>query len=140
MSIRYSIDHLTELERAVTQDGATEPPFTGRYNRHSAPGEYSCVVCGLPLFGSESKFDAGCGWPSFDRPLPGHAPTEHEDSSFNMQRVEVRCPRCGAHLGHLFPDGPTETGLRYCINSAALHFEGGTAGCSEGTKPIDDAQ
>ncbi|QQR54931.1 peptide-methionine (R)-S-oxide reductase MsrB [Candidatus Peregrinibacteria bacterium] len=112
---------LTAEQYRVTQEKGTEAPFTGEYDRVFTPGTYQCVVCGSPLFVSDHKFDAGCGWPSFDRSADKNAVTEHEDSSHGMRRTEVVCTQCGAHLGHVFNDGPREsTGLRYCINSASL--------------------
>ena len=115
------LEHLTDMQYRVTQENATEPPFQNEFWDQEAPGLYVDVVTGEPLFSSEDKFDAGCGWPSFDRTL-GDAPvSEHRDTSIPvMPRTEVRSN--GGHLGHVFPDGPTETGLRYCINSAALRF------------------
>lgn len=106
---------------AVTRHAATERPFTGKYEQHWAHGHYRCICCDAPLFVSDAKFDAGCGWPSFFQALPG-AITQVADHSYGMQRIETLCSQCGAHLGHVFPDGPAPTGLRYCMNSAALDF------------------
>lgn len=105
----------------VTRHAATERPFTGKYEAHWADGSYHCICCGNKLFDSVTKFDAGCGWPSFSLALPG-AITEITDRSHGMKRVETVCAQCGAHLGHVFEDGPTDTGLRYCMNSASLNF------------------
>lgn len=116
---------LSPLAYHVTQEAGTERPFTGAYHDHHAPGAYRCVVCEAPLFDSGAKFDSRSGWPSFWRPAEGASLDEREDRSHGMRRVEVRCGHCEAHLGHVFDDGPAPTGLRYCINSAALDFRAG---------------
>ncbi|HEU5319192.1 MAG TPA: peptide-methionine (R)-S-oxide reductase MsrB [Methylomirabilota bacterium] len=113
---------LTRVQYDVTQCSATEPPFRNEFWDHHEPGLYVDVVSGEPLFASRDKFDSRTGWPSFTRPAEPANVTEHADSSHGMERVEVRSAAGGSHLGHLFPDGPGPTGLRYCINSAALRF------------------
>jgi len=113
-------EELSDTQFNVCRLGGTERPFTGEYHDSKEPGIYQCVCCGTPLFDSDAKFDSGCGWPSYFQPLNAEVITELEDFSHGMYRIEVRCSNCDAHLGHVFPDGPRPTGLRYCINSVAL--------------------
>ncbi len=114
---------LTPEQFHVTREKGTERPFSGEYERTTTPGTYRCVACGEALFSSDAKFDAGCGWPSFTEPVDTTAIQSHVDSSFGMRRTEVVCAACESHLGHVFPDGPKPTGLRYCINSVSLKLD-----------------
>jgi len=114
---------LTPEQYAVLREAGTERPFSGKFNMHFEEGTYRCGGCNEPLFTSDSKFDAHCGWPSFDREIEKGKIVEKLDKSHGMLRTEILCAKCGSHLGHVFDDGPTETGLRYCVNSLSLDFE-----------------
>ncbi len=116
-------EQLTAEQYHITRLHGTEPPFSHPYNATKKDGTFNCVCCGAPLFGSADKFDSGSGWPSFTAPVSGNALSEHEDRKLFMKRTEVRCAACDSHLGHVFPDGPEPTGLRYCINGLALKHE-----------------
>lgn len=116
-------EKLTTEQFAVCFLGETEPPFSGHYLNNKEEGIYKCVCCEANLFSSKAKFDSGSGWPSYFQPINQNAIKEKMDKSHGMSRTEVQCSQCGSHLGHVFPDGPKPSGLRYCINSLALHFE-----------------
>ena len=118
------ISKLTAEQFQVTQKCGTEPPFSGKYYKHNEKGIYVCVVCDALLFSSETKYDSGSGWPSFYDALDSAKIKTIEDTTMEMTRVEIRCGSCDAHLGHVFPDGPPETGRRYCVNSLSLDFKG----------------
>jgi len=122
---------LTPEQYHVTREKGTEPPFTGKYEGTEAKGTYVCVCCGQPLFSSEKKYHSGSGWPSYCQPVSAENVAMQRDTSHGMQRVEVLCSRCDAHLGHVFDDGPKPTGLRYCINSASLQLVEGPPGSKE---------
>lgn len=114
---------LTPEQYRIMRQKGTEAPFTGEYNSAKTPGVYRCAACGTPLFNSDSKFDSGSGWPSFFRPVDEENVVTEEDRSHGMRRTELMCASCEAHLGHVFPDGPRPTGLRYCVNSASLRLD-----------------
>jgi len=114
---------LTEEEYRVLRDCGTEPAFTGKYYNHKEDGTYSCAACGAELFTSETKYDSGSGWPSFYAAIDKEAIKEIADNSYGMRRIEIKCAKCDSHLGHVFPDGPRPTGMRYCVNSVSLDFK-----------------
>ena len=115
-------ERLDPMQFQVARQAATEQPFSGKYWDHWDDGKYNCIGCGTPLFTSSTKFDAGCGWPSYSESINSEVIERITDRSHGMTRVEVRCKNCGSHLGHVFPDGPEPTGERFCINSAAIDF------------------
>jgi len=112
---------LSEEQFKILREASTERPFTGKYNMHFEDGTYKCAGCNTPLFASETKFDSGCGWPSFDEAIEGSIEYK-QDRTLGMLRTEILCANCGGHLGHVFDDGPTVTGKRYCVNSLSLNF------------------
>lgn len=114
---------LTPEQYHILREKGTEQAFTGEYSQTKTPGTYKCAACGQELFSSDTKYDSGSGWPSFYQPMDKGSVDEHEDNSYGMRRVEVTCSRCGSHLGHVFPDGPRPTGMRFCINSASLKLD-----------------
>ncbi|MHA8081827.1 peptide-methionine (R)-S-oxide reductase MsrB [Aquirufa sp. A-Brett2-15D] len=116
---------LTEDEYYILRQKGTERPYTGKFLMHTEKGMYTCRGCGAPLFSSNSKFDSHCGWPSFDKEVKAGVIKETVDNTLGMRRVEITCAKCGGHLGHVFDDGPTDTGLRYCVNSVSIGFEAG---------------
>ncbi len=122
---------LSPEQYKVTREHGTERAGASPLNHEKREGVFACVCCGAPLFASDAKFESGTGWPSFYAPMGGGAVTEHEDRSFLMRRTEVRCAQCDAHLGHVFPDGPRPTGLRYCMNGVALDFKPGDEAAEE---------
>ncbi|KUJ79186.1 peptide-methionine (R)-S-oxide reductase [Microbulbifer flavimaris] len=132
----YWRDKLTPEEFHVCREAGTERPFSGEYWDCFEDGTYRCRCCGEPLFHSDSKFDAGCGWPSFDTEVAAGVVAERPDNSLGMQRIEILCAKCNSHLGHVFPDGPTETGLRYCVNSLSVKLDQDESASQSGDESI----
>jgi len=130
-------ESLTPEQYRILRQKGTEAPFTGHYYRHKEEGTYLCAACGQELFNSATKYESGCGWPSFWQELDKSKITTEEDSSFGMRRIEVMCSRCGGHLGHVFPDGPPPTGIRFCINSASLDFRPKSGNGDEISSPLE---
>ena len=126
---------LTDEQYYVLRQKGTERPFTGKYDHFFEKGVYKCAGCGAVIFSSDAKYDSGCGWPAFSAPAGEDAVAERRDTSHGMNRIEIYCPKCGGHLGHVFDDGPTPTGQRYCINSAALEFEKNTGNADVSSAP-----
>jgi len=126
--------NLTPLQYRVMREKGTEKPFSSEFVHNREKGHYLCGSCGAKVFSSDAKFDSGTGWPSFDRPAAKDSVRTKEDLSHDMNRIEVTCPKCGSHLGHVFQDGPTKTGMRYCINSCALNFKKEKKASAKGEK------
>jgi peptide-methionine (R)-S-oxide reductase len=130
-------EQLTPEQYKVTRQHGTERAGTSRLNGEKRRGVFTCVCCGAPLFESDTKYESGSGWPSFYKPIDDEAVSEHGDNSFMMHRTEVRCARCEAHLGHVFPDGPRPTGLRYCMNGVALDFKPAESDAAKRSQPAE---
>ncbi len=131
---------LTDEQYYITRQKGTERAFTGKYWNNHEKGKYTCVCCGAELFSSDTKYESGSGWPSFYRPEDPNAVAEHSDNTLGMRRVEIACSKCGAHLGHVFDDGPQPTGLRYCVNSASLDFKKSADSAKDSTLEAGDSK